>query len=81
MAKRKVKLTFPEELITEPVIYKLGHEFKVVTNILQANVTKDSGWVVLEIDGENDEIGKAIDNLRDKGVKVEIHDSSEFVDL
>jgi ABC-type methionine transport system ATPase subunit len=81
MAKRKVKLTFPEELIKEPVIYKLGHEFKIITNILQANVTKDSGWVVLEIDGANNEIDKAIDSLRDKGVKVAVHDSSEFIDL
>lgn len=71
MPKRKIKLTFPEELITEPVIYQLGHKFKVITNILQANVTKDYGWVVLELEGKVEEIDKAIWYLQERKVKVE----------
>ena len=41
MARQRVKLTFPPELITEPVIYNLGNEFEVVTNIRRAKVTRD----------------------------------------
>lgn len=81
MAKREVKLTFPEELITEPVVYKLGYEFKVITNIIRANVTNDFGWVVLELTGESKEIDRAIQYLQEKGVKVETVDSSEHVDF
>ncbi len=33
MAKRRVMFTFPPELITEPIIYNLGQQFHVVTNI------------------------------------------------
>lgn len=77
MATRKVKLTFPEKLITEPVIYRLGHNFKVITNINQANVNKDSGWVVLELNGELEEIDRAIQYLKEKEIKVELIDASE----
>jgi ABC-type methionine transport system ATPase subunit len=81
MVKRKVKLTFPEKLITEPVIYRIGHEFEIITNIMQANVTKESGWVVLELEGEASEINRTIQYLREENIKVEILDSSEYIDL
>ncbi|MBU1616003.1 NIL domain-containing protein [bacterium] len=81
MAKREVKLTFPETLITEPVIYNLGHTFEVVTSIKRANVTKDTGWVDLELEGETEEIERAISDLRSKGIDVRTINSSEYVDL
>jgi len=56
MAKMKVRLTFPEVLINEPVIYNLGHKFQVVTNIKRANVEEKVGWVILELTGDTDEI-------------------------
>ena len=43
MARRRVKFTFPTELITDPIIYELGHRFKVVTNIRRADVREDMG--------------------------------------
>ncbi len=69
--KRKVTLTFPPERIQEPVIYNIGHRFKIVTNIRSANVTENVGWVTLEIDGEEEEYLKAVDYLKEIGVKVE----------
>jgi molybdopterin synthase sulfur carrier subunit len=69
--RRKVTLTFPSELIREPVIYNIGHRFNLVTDIRSANVTENVGWVTLEIDGEEEEYLKAIDYLRNIGVKVE----------
>ncbi len=38
MVKKRVKFTFPQQLITEPVIYELGIKFKIVTNIRRADV-------------------------------------------
>ena len=71
MAKQHVTLTFPEELIREPVIYNFGHQFNIVTNILQADVTEDSGWIVLELDGDEKEIQAGITWAISKGVRVE----------
>lgn len=69
--KRRVTLTFPPERIQEPVIYNIGHRFKIVTNIRSASVTENVGWVTLEIDGEEEEYLKALDYLKEIGVNVE----------
>ena len=69
-ARRRVYLSFPEKLITDPVIYTMGKRFDVVTNVRRANVEAHSGWVVLEIDGEDDEIDRAIQYASDLGVEV-----------
>ena len=69
--KRRVTLTFPPELIKEPVIYNIGQRFKIVTNIRSANVSENVGWVTLEIDGEEGEYLKALKYLSELGVTVE----------
>lgn len=71
MASFKIRISFPEEKIKEPIIYKIGHEFKVVTNIRRADVREKTGWVELELNGEPAEIEKAVASLKTKGVKVE----------
>ncbi len=71
MAKRRFKFTFPQQLITEPVIYQLGKKFSLVTNIRRADVRKDRGWVVLELEGEDPEIEKGIAWIGSQGVRVD----------
>lgn len=71
MAKMKVRLTFPEVLINEPVIFNLSRKFQVVTNIKRANVEEKVGWVILELTGETDEIDKGIAWLKEIGVRVD----------
>jgi len=62
---------FPSRLITRPVLWELSREFQVVTNIRQASVTEEIGLVSLELDGEREEIKKAIAWLEGLGIKVE----------
>ncbi len=71
MVKRRVVFTFPPKLIKEPIIYNLGHKFKVVTNIRRADVSENKGWVVLELEGEEAEIDKGIEWVAGKGVRVD----------
>ena len=71
MTKRRVMLTFPEELVREPIIYNLGQQFNIVTNILRADVTEDRGWVVLELDGKDEDIEAGITWAISKGVRAE----------
>ena len=71
MARRRVKLSFSPSLVTEPVIYELGHRFAVVTNIRRADVTRDEGWVVLEVEGELDDIDRGLAWCEDRGVRVD----------
>lgn len=71
MASVRVRLTFEKELVQEPVIYQMGKQFEVVTNIRRANVDEDVGWVVLQIDGDESEIRKALEYARKRGVRVD----------
>ena len=71
MTKRQVMFTFPPELIREPIIYTLSHQFKVVTNIRRADVSENKGWVVLELEGEDSEIDRGIAWVTSKGVRVD----------
>jgi hypothetical protein len=71
LAKQRVKFTFPQELIKEPVIWRLGRDFDLVTNIRRADVTEDRGWVVLELDGEMEEIERGVKWVVDQNVRVD----------
>jgi L-aspartate semialdehyde sulfurtransferase ferredoxin len=71
MASLKVHITFPENKIKEPVIYEIGQEFQVITNIRRADVTEKTGWVDLEITGDPKEVERAVEALKKKGVKID----------
>ena len=69
--KKRVYLTYSAELCKEPIIYDVGHKFKVVTNVRLANISKDIGIMALELDGPEEEIEKAIEYFKEKGVQVD----------
>ncbi|HSL68013.1 MAG TPA: NIL domain-containing protein [Actinomycetota bacterium] len=71
MPRRRFHLTFPEHLIHEPVIYTVGKRFDLVTNIRRANVDERSGWMILEMEGDEEAIVDAVGWLTDRGVHVE----------
>ena len=71
MVKRRVKFTFPTALVTEALIYELGHRYKIVTNIRRADVREDMGWVVLELEGSEEEIANGLEWVAEKGVRVD----------
>jgi hypothetical protein len=66
-----VHIQFPEDKIKEPVIYQIGHEYKVVTNVRRADVRETTGWMDLELTGDSTEIERAVAGLRAKGVIVD----------
>ena len=69
--QRRFWLMYPPRLIQEPLLWTLGHKFKVVTNIRQASVTDEIGIVCLELDGKSEEVKRAIKWLEKLGVSVE----------
>ena len=38
MSKQRVRLTLPGKLHSEPIIYNIGQQFNLVTNIYQADL-------------------------------------------
>ncbi|NQU96571.1 MAG: FeS-binding protein [Chloroflexi bacterium] len=71
MATHRTRLTFPEQLVTRSIIYEMGRQFEVSTNIRRADVGVDVGWVVLELEGSEEEIEKALAWARSEGVRVD----------
>lgn len=71
MTKKRVKFTFPQELIAEPIIYEMARKFEVMPSIRRADVREDMGWVVLEIEGEEDHIDEGIAWVKETGVRVD----------
>ena len=71
MAKKQVMFTFPQELIKEPIIHGLSQHFNIVTNIRRADITADRGWVVLELEGEEERIEEGVAWVISKGVRVD----------
>ncbi|HEX9315222.1 MAG TPA: NIL domain-containing protein [Actinomycetota bacterium] len=70
MPKRRILLTFPEDLITEPVIHTMGTRYGIVTNVRRANVEERMGWVILEIDGPEEALDAAVAYAANLGVEV-----------
>ena len=67
----RVKLTFPENLIKQPLMGRLVREFDVLPNIRRANIADDVGWIVCELAGERESVEKALSWLVEAGVAVD----------
>jgi ABC-type methionine transport system ATPase subunit len=70
--KKRVKLTFPQHLIKEPVIFTMAKKYDVMPNIRRARVTETVGEMVLELEGAEVNLEKGIKSLRDQGIVVEL---------
>jgi ABC-type methionine transport system ATPase subunit len=68
----RVKLTFPEELVRQPVLARLVRQFEVEPNIRRANVGESEGWILCEIAGSPDAVEQAVVWLREQGVSVDL---------
>ena len=71
MATQRVKLTFPGNLIRQPVTFKIAAKHKLVANIRRAKVTATVGELVLELEGAKADLEKGLKEFAAKGVKVE----------
>jgi len=69
--RERVYLTFPRELVKQPLLCTLAKKFDVIFNIRGSTVTAEMGLVALEIDGNRSEVDNAVAWLREKGVMVE----------
>jgi len=72
MMKMRVRLTFPQDLIKEPVIFTMAKQFSVMPNIRRARVTETVGEMVLELEGEEASLEQGIGFLKEKGIEVEL---------
>ncbi len=70
--KKRVKLTFPQQLIKEPVIFQMAKQYNIMPNIRRARVTETVGAMILELEGGEADLEKGVRWLKEKGIEVEM---------
>jgi L-aspartate semialdehyde sulfurtransferase ferredoxin len=68
--KKLVELDYPTKLVTEPVLSAVIKKYDITVNIRRASITKGFGYVQMEIDGDEAEVKKALDDLTRQGIDV-----------
>ena len=69
---KRIVLRFPRRLVDRPIISRLVKDYDLEFNILKASVTPDEeGFLVLELNGEQQEYDKGINFLIKTGVKIQ----------
>jgi ABC-type methionine transport system ATPase subunit len=76
VVERRVRLTYPPHLLDQPLLYRLIRQFDVQTNILEARVTAEEGWLVLAVRGEQEGVLQGLEWMRTQGVQVELLDEA-----
>ncbi len=76
----RLQLIYPEDLVKEPILCSVCKSFNVIVNIRTAKVTQDSGILTVEIDGDAEEIERAIKFIQEKGVDVQPIEGQIFME-
>jgi ABC-type methionine transport system ATPase subunit len=76
--KKRVKLTFPQHLIKEPVMFTMAKKYDIMPNIRRARVTDTVGEMLLELEGKMENLEKGIQSLKDQGIIVELIEGNIF---
>ncbi len=64
MPSETVEINATPEMLTKPLIWRLGKLYNVVTRIKRARVTEDYGFVTLMLDGSTQEVNSAVNYLK-----------------
>lgn len=68
--KKKIHFEFDQDLVREPLLYKINRSFDVIVNIRGASVSDEGGFIALELEGEAAEIERVLEYLRGQGVRL-----------
>ncbi len=71
MSDTRYFISFPEALVTRPIVYELVKQFDVVPNIRRANVEGNTGWIIMELGGDSNARDAALAFLRSEGCIVD----------
>jgi ferredoxin len=71
VAKKKYVLHFPGESVEIPITYHLVKDFDLVPNILRAQIDESRGMLVMDLQGDREQIEKGIAFLKENNIGVE----------
>jgi ABC-type methionine transport system ATPase subunit len=71
VSSARLHLTFPSHLASEPILHGLATEFGLVTNIRRANIEERGGWIIVEVEGDEERIAQAVSWLAEHELQVD----------
>lgn len=71
MEQVELNITAGKDQASEPLLWKLSHDFNVRVNIKRASIDTDAGWAQVELQGPIEEIQRATAWLMTTGAHVE----------
>ncbi|MFH1355442.1 MAG: NIL domain-containing protein [Candidatus Omnitrophota bacterium] len=66
-----IGLTFPGTLKDESIICDLCKKFNISVIIIEASFSNTTGWAILKVDGQEDEVQKSLDFLEAKNIRLQ----------
>ena len=73
----KYVLTFSPDLVNHPIVYRIARDYDVLVNILRADVSDGGGRLIVDLEGNRENIKEAINYLKD--CHVQVRELSQFV--
>jgi ferredoxin len=72
MATKRLVLTFPKNIVTKPITYRLVKDYDLAFNILRAEITADiEGKILIEITGSKEQLEEGIVYLQSEGISIQ----------
>lgn len=68
---RLFKMSFPQKLVSEPIMHKISSEFKVVPNIIRGRITEKGAALDVRLTGAPKALDQALAYLAAQGVGVQ----------
>jgi hypothetical protein len=68
--KHVIKVLFSEHQRQQPTLWQIARDYNVTVNIKQGSMSDVAAWLVIEIEGEREEVKKVLEYLKDGGAKI-----------
>ena len=68
---RLFKMSFPQKLVSEPIMHRISSDFKVVPNIMRGRISKSGATLEVSLSGAPKALEQALAYLKEQGVGIE----------
>ena len=70
MAMKEVERRIPGKFKGEPIFYYIIKRFEIIPNIVEASFSTEMGWAIVTLEGEEAELNRLFEFLKEKEVEV-----------
>ena len=72
---RVYKMSFPQKLVSEPIMHHVARTYKVIPNIIRGRITEKGAALDVKLTGTARSLADALAYLTEQGVSVQLLDS------